>query len=247
MASLKNIRVVLVRPLYGGNLGSICRAMKNMAITDLAVVAPSPDMNFAEAHTMAVHATDILDRRRQFDTLAEAVADCALVAGTTARKGLYRNHARTPREWAPALLDSARANKVAIVFGTEDDGLSNEELAICTHVIRIPSSPRYASLNLSQAVLLCCYELYVASGQYEPPQEAHPEASVVMRERMMDMWREMLREIGFFDQGKEEHMMMGMRRIFSRGKLTEADIAIMMGVARQVRWCASQMRRSKKT
>ena len=107
MASLKNIRVVLVRPLYGGNLGSICRAMKNMAITDLAVVAPSPDMNFAEAHTMAVHATDILDRRRQFDTLAEAVADCALVAGTTARKGLYRNHARTPREWAPALLDSA--------------------------------------------------------------------------------------------------------------------------------------------
>lgn len=238
MASLKNIRVVLVRPIYGGNLGAVCRAMKNMNLADLALVAPNPEMNFAEAQMMALHARDVLEKRRQFETLADAVADCALVAGATARKGLYRNHARSPREWAPVLLDSARANKVALVFGTEDDGLSNEELAICTQVIRIPSSPRYASLNLAQAVLICGYELYLASGQYEPPQEAHEEAGIVMRERMVEMWRAMLNEIGFFDEGKEEHMMMGIRRIFSRGKLTEADVNILMGVARQARWAA---------
>ncbi len=239
MSALKNIRVVLVRPLYGGNLGAICRSMKNMALRDLVVVAPSPNLDFAEAHTRAVHAVDVLDGRRQCDTLAEAIGDCAVAAATTARPGLYRKHARTPREIAPRLLEAAGAgNKVALVFGTEDDGLSNEEMALCPQLIRIPSSHRYASLNLAHAVMICCYELFVASGIYEPPREAHPEAGIVLRERMLEMWRETMRDTGFFDQGKEEHMMMAFRRIFARAPLTEADVNILMGVARQARWAA---------
>lgn len=245
--SLKNIRIVLVRPLYGGNLGAVCRAMKNMGLRELAVVDPSPNLDFAEAHTRAVHAADILDRRRPFATLAEAIGDCALAAATTARTGLYRNHAKSPREWAPRLLEAAAAgNRVAVVFGTEDDGLSNEEMALCTQLVRIPSSHRYPSLNLSHAVMICCYELYVASGLFEPRREAHPEAGVEMRERMLELWRGMLREIGFFDQGKEDHMMMAFRRIFARAPLTEADVNILLGVARQARWAASRERPEEK-
>ena len=234
--SLKNIRIVLARPSFGGNLGSICRAMKNMGITDLAVVQPEPGMDFAEAQMMALHAQDVLDGRRQFDSVAEAVADCALVAGTTARTGLYRNHAKSPREWTPRLLEAARKNKVALVFGCEAHGLSNEELALCTQILRIPSSNRYSSINLSQAVMICCYELFVGSEVFEPPQEAHPEAPVKARERMIAVWQEMLQDVGFFNRDNLEHMMMGFRRIFSRGPLSQADVNILMGVARQVQW-----------
>jgi tRNA/rRNA methyltransferase len=213
--------------------------MKNMGLRDLVVVAPNAALDFAEAHTRAVHAADVLENRRQFDTLAEAIGDCAIAAATTARPGLYRKHAKSPREWAPRLLESAAAgNKVALVFGTEDDGLSNDEMSLCTQLIRIPSTHTYASLNLAHAVMICCYELYVASGEFKAPQEGHPEAGIVLRERMLEMWREMLRDTGFFDQGKEEHMMMAFRRIFARSPLTEADINILMGVARQARWAA---------
>jgi tRNA/rRNA methyltransferase len=210
-----------------------------MALRELVVVNPSPALDFAEAHTRAVHAQDVLEARRQTATLAEAIGDCALAGATTARTGLYRNHAKTPREWAPRFLESAAAgNKVALVFGTEDDGLSNEEMALCTQLIRIPSSHQYPSLNLSQAVMICCYELFVASGLFEPRKEAHPEAGIEMRERMLLQWRETMREIGFFDQGKEEHMMMAFRRIFARAPLTEADVNVFMGVARQALWAA---------
>ena len=234
--SLKNIRIVLVRPMYGGNMGSVCRAMKNMGLSDLVVVAPQASVDYHEARMMAHHASDILDSRKTVKTVHEAVKDCALVAGTTARSGLYRNHAKMPREWAPILYKESYKNKIAMIFGAEDSGLSNEELALSTHVIRIPSSKKYASINLAQAVMICCYELYVAAGTFQKPKENHKIGTVEMRERMVAMWEEMLRTIGFFDEGKAEHMMMGIRRIFSRGPLSEADMNILMGVARQTIW-----------
>jgi tRNA/rRNA methyltransferase len=235
--SLPNVRVVLCRPIYGGNLGAVCRAMKNMGLSRLTLVSPNPDMDFNEAQKYALSAQDLLEQRAVAATLAEAVADCGLVAGTTARPGLYRSHAITPREAAPRLLEAAQTGPVALVFGPENHGLDNEELALCNVILRIPSSPDYASLNLSQAVLVCGYELYLASGAFEPPQERHPEAAAAMRERLYVMWEEMLYRTGFFDVKKSEHMMMAVRRIFSRGKLSEADANILMGVARQTLWC----------
>ena len=98
---LDAIRIVLVRPIYGGNVGSVCRAMMNMGLSQLTLVAPNPDMDMAAAANMACHAGEILRNRRVFGTLAEAVADCGLVAGTSNRGGLYRGHSRTPRDWAP--------------------------------------------------------------------------------------------------------------------------------------------------
>lgn len=236
---LDNIRVVLVSPLYGGNVGSVCRAMANMGITDLALAAPR-ELDMFEAKKMACHALPVLDSRREFSTLAEAVADCGLVMGTSAREGLYRQHARSPREWAGRALEAAAGAKVALVFGPEDNGLSNEDLALCTQVMKIPTHAACSSLNLSQAVLICCYELFLLGGEYEPPVEKSVEAPSRLREQMFEIWRETLLQIGFMEDEKADHMMLGLRRILSRGSLTEDDVRIMLGIARQMQWAAGR-------
>jgi tRNA/rRNA methyltransferase len=235
---LNNIRIVLVGTLYSGNVGSVCRAMANMGMTDLVLAAPRICDNWEEAARMAVHADNILNNHRKVETLAEAVADCSWVVGTTARGGLYRQHVKTPRELAPELLKLAAHGRVALVFGREDKGLNNEEIGICTHLIRVPVHPEYASLNLSQAVLLCCYELYSALGTYEPPVEKSVPASAAQKLKLLEKWRAMLLTIGFMKEDKADHMMQGVQRIFSRGTFSEDDVAIMMGVARQADWAA---------
>ena len=241
--NLKNIRVVLVNPLYGSNVGAACRAMKNMGLNDLALVAPRCDVTTHECQQWACHANNILKKRHEFATLAEAVADCELVAGATARPGLYREHIRTPRDWAPRLLAATGTGRIALVFGPEDNGLSNDDLALCTQLLRIPSSARYASLNLAQAVMVVCYELFTATKRFKIPTERTAEATNGMREQMFTMWRKGLLDIGFMEEQQANHMMLGLRRIFSRGPLSENDVRILIGIARQTQWCAGEMRR----
>lgn len=235
--SLDNVRIVLVNPIYGGNVGSTCRAMANMGMSDLALVKPL-NLNLDEARKMACHAVHILESRTEYSTLGEAVASCGAVMGTTARDGLYRQHAKTPREWACKALNVAKTGKVAIVFGREDNGLSNDELALCTQIIQIPTTDDFKSLNIAQAVLICCYEIFLAFGEYEPIIEKSPEAPSDVRERMFSMWRDSLLAIGFMKEDKADHMMQGVRRILSRGTLTIDDVKILMGIAKQAAWAA---------
>ena len=237
--SLENMRIVLVGPLYGGNVGAVCRAMANMGMNDLVLVQPR-NLNMEEARMMACHATDILDERSEMDSLSEAVADCRAVMGTTARTGLYRQHAGTPRGWAQKALQVASNGKVALVFGREDKGLSNEELSLCTQIIQIPTSTEYTSINLAQAVMICCYEIFVESNTYEPPEEKSQEAPSFLREIMFGLWRQSLLDTGFMKLDKADHMMQGLRRILTRGKLTEDDVHILMGMARQASWAAGK-------
>jgi len=124
------------------------------------------------------------------------------------------------------------------VFGREDKGLNNEEIACCTHLIRIPVDPGYESINLSQAVLICAYELFTATGNYEAPVEKSEPAVAARKMQLTDMWREMLLDVGFMKEDKADHMMQGIQRIFSRGVYSDDDVSIMMGVARQSRWAA---------
>ena len=245
MNPLDNIRIVLVDPKFGGNIGAVCRVMMNMGMTDLAVVAPGDTIDWEEARKLACSAGHLLETHRQYPTLEEAVAGCTVVAGTSARTGFYRDHAFLPREIAPVVLDSAAHHPTALVFGREDKGLFNEELALCTHIINIPSSGLYRSLNLSHAVMICCYELFLlaGAGDYQPPEERSPEADSAMRERLFETWRAMMLETGFCEEEKLDHMMMGLRRIFSRGKLTGNDVRILHGLARQSRWVAEELRR----
>ncbi|NLB64883.1 MAG: RNA methyltransferase [Lentisphaerae bacterium] len=241
MPPLENIRIVLVNPIYGGNIGSVCRAMMNMGLSQLALVAPNPAVDWHDAATMACHAGDILARRREYATTAEAVADCGLVAGASNRGGLYRSHAKTPREWAPKLLEAALDTPVAILFGSEDNGLSLDDLALCTQIIRIPSSEAYKSLNLAMSVMICAYELFTATDAFEPPEERSPECPSSMREAMFVKWRRALLDIGFMTPETADHMMLGIRRIFSRGTLTEKDVQILLGVAAQTLWAAGHI------
>lgn len=235
---LGNIRVVLVQPLYGGNVGAVCRAMKNMGLHELVLVDP-PEHDQHELRKMALSAGDIYDQHRRVDTLAEAVADCGAVAVTSARDGFYRDHGYTLRDGAPQLLEAAASQAVAIVFGREDSGMGNDDLKLATHIIRIPTSSAFSSMNLSQAVMAFCYELYTASGIFAPPKEISPDAPIEFRERMFEAWESTLLDIGFFDEAKAGHMMMGLRRVLTRGKLTTNDVKIMMGIARQAQWAAN--------
>lgn len=240
MNPLDNVRIVLVGTLYSGNVGSVCRAMANMGLSQLTLAANRLCDDWTEAHRLAVHATDILDSHMRVETLEEAIADCVMVVGTTARGGLYRQHVQQPSDMAQTILERATNGKVAFVFGREDKGLQNEEIAQCTHLVRIPVDERYQSINLSQAVLICSYELFRAVGVYEPPTEKSELATARQKAKMMEMWRQSLIDIGFMDEEKADHMMQGLQRVFSRGVQTDDDARIMMGIARQTDWAVKQ-------
>ena len=246
MNPLDNITVVLVGTLYSGNVGSVCRAMANMGLSKLTLVAPRILDGWEEGRRLAVHATDILNARREVATLDEAVADCAAVVGTTARGGLYRATVQPPRVLAPEILRLAAQAPVAVVFGREDQGLHNDEIARCTHLIRIPVDPRYQSLNLSQALLIVAYELYSATGTYvSPVEEAVSLATQATKHALMAKWRQAMLDIGFMDEQKADHMMQGFQRIFSRGVRTDPDASIMLGAAHQMSWAGRQAKKDQ--
>ena len=242
MNPLDNIRVVLVGTLYTGNVGSSCRAMANMGIRHLRLAAPNLQSAWDEGLRLAVHATDILENREEFASFEEAVADCIAVVGTTAREGLYRQHVKAPRDCAADLLALAEQGPVALVFGREDKGLLNEEIAQCTHLSRIPVDEGYTSINLSQAVLITCYEFFTASGRYEPPHEKAPPAPQAQKMQLMKNWSQMLCDIGFMKPIQAEHFMQGFHRVFSRGVYSKDDAALLLGVARQAIWTAKQVK-----
>ena len=236
---LSNVRVVLVGTLYGGNVGSVCRAMANCGVRDLRLVAPDPGLSWDEAGRMAVHADDVLAARRVHATLAEAVSDCAAVVGTSRRGGLYRRHFADSREVAPELVATAAAGgPVALVFGREDKGLLNEELLLCTHVVQIPASPDYPSYNLAQAVLLLCHEVFrAAAGPARNRElESSPLASADLRARLLAKLRAHLLRVGFMREENADHMMEGFGRVFARGVRTEADAKLLMGAVQQSEW-----------
>jgi tRNA/rRNA methyltransferase len=231
---LANVRIVLVRPRGAANLGAVARAMKNMGLSDLVLVEPGP-MPRRAAAAWAVHAADILDRRRTVSTLAEAVADCGRVVGTTTRGGRYRARTLTPRAAAPQLLREAAQQRLALIFGPEDHGLSNEDLKQCQQLLAIPAAPRYPSLNLAQAVMVCAYELYLVS-QPSPPADGLTLAEAGRVDFMYRRLQEALLRIGFLPGDNPDHLMFALRRLLGRAGLEEADVRVLLGIARQIAW-----------
>lgn len=231
-----NIRIVLVRPQGAANTGAVARVMKNMGLRDLVLVRPR-FRGRVMAKTMAVHAADVLDSARTCQTLAEAVEDCGLVAGTTCRQGPYRAALYTPRSAAVELLRAAERNKVALVFGPEDHGLSNKDLQLCQLLLTIPSHEGYPSLNLAQAVGVCCYEIFVAQAEAkaedaEMPALANSASTELMYERLRDAFV----SIGFLLRDNPEHIMYAFRSMLGRARMEDRDVRILLGLARQIRW-----------
>jgi len=235
---LANIRIVLVRPQGSGNIGSIARAMKNMGQTELAIVGKARTRSFW-ARAMAVHGRDILGNVKCHDTIREAIADCALVVGTTCRSGLYRKHSQTPRELAGEIITTANTSKVALIFGPEDHGLSNKDLEHCQLLITIPTHPDYQSLNVAQAAVICLYELYLAAlGPVEVGGIQRAPAEDI--ERLFDRMRAVLLKIGFLESENPEHMLLAFRRILGRAGLEDKDVRIFTGLFRQMEWYTDQ-------
>jgi tRNA/rRNA methyltransferase len=232
--ALDNIRVVLVEPQHSGNIGAVARAMKNMALSRLVLVNPADHLAM-EARMMAMHALDVLQQARVVKTLPEAVADVGYVVGTTRRLGKARQAQQTSRTIAPLLLELAGSNPMALIFGREDSGLRNDELACCHELISIPAHPTFGSLNLAQAVLLVCYELYVHTTN-QPLASAPKLATTDEVERLYSRMQEVLGRIGFLHGSSPEQIMGYFRRFFARQGLKSRDVRVFLGVFRQIEW-----------
>ena len=234
--SLVNLRIVLVRPKYSGNIGATARAMRNCGITELHLVNPDPIQRDA-ADALAVHAKDVLETMQIHSSLRAAVSPCGLVVGTTCRAGLYREGAGTLEARAAEIVTSLKSNRVALVFGPEDSGLSNEDLRCCHTLLTIPTDPTFASLNVAQAVLLCCYAVFCEARQTVdggPPVFASSERQELMYEKL----KAALLQVGFLPQDNPEHIMLALRRLFGRAGLEDRDVRILLGIAHQIEWYA---------
>ena len=225
------IRFILVATRHPGNIGAAARALKTMGFEELWLVAPESFPN-AEATALASGADDLLMRARVVPTLTQAVADCGLVLGTSARlRSQYYWPVLTPRAAAARLIAAAGERPAALVFGTERTGLSNAELDLCHALVSIPANPDYPSLNLAQAVQILAYELRCAADAPAPQARRQaPPAPVAELERLRAHAGEVLTEIDFTDRRGGPHLLRRLARIFGRAGLDQHEVNILRGI-----------------
>jgi len=236
--AIDNISIVMVEPQSPGNIGMTCRAMKNMGLSRLRLVKGCNRFH-PESLKFAVSAKDLLEQAELYDDLQSALADCALTVGTTRRHGKYRQEILSPPETATLLNTKARAGyQAAIVFGREDNGLTTDELSLCSQLATIPSSAEYGSLNLSQAILIFCYELGKAT---DSPGGGRMEQLAVSAdmESLFTQMKACLLKIGFLNGQNPEHIMRSMRRILFRSELDTREVSILKGMLSQIDWASS--------
>ncbi|HEU0186975.1 MAG TPA: RNA methyltransferase [Gallionellaceae bacterium] len=228
-AALSNVRVVLSHTSHPGNIGAAARAMKTMGLEQLYLINPRffPD---PQAEAMASGAADVLQRAAVCSSLDEALQGAVMVVGMSARVRDISQEVLTPREAMPLLVEQARQHPVALLFGTEMSGLSNDELARCQLMVRVPVSPAYTSLNLAAAVQLISYELRLAAGL---GQNAVPEVNPAPAEQLEGFYQhleETLREIEFLHGKHATKLMFKLRRLYSRARLEPEEINILRGI-----------------
>ncbi|MBW4488949.1 MAG: RNA methyltransferase [Trichocoleus desertorum ATA4-8-CV12] len=278
--ALANVRIVLVEPAGPLNVGAIARVMKNMGLQQLVLVNSQCDPLGPEARQMAVHAADLLTTARLVPDLPTALQGCQRAIATTARTRTLETELEHPRTALPWLLPGAIAVEKAVettetgnnpeatttddwqsalIFGPEDRGLSNEELNYAQRFIRIPSSPTYPSLNLAQAVAVCCYELYqfVQMGAEAmvipqiaprptslptPQPSATPTLSAPLEslEAYYQQLETLLLKIGYLYPHTATSRMEKFRRLFNRAELSVAEVAMLRGILSQMEWALQQ-------
>lgn len=227
---LKNIRVVLVNTSHPGNIGSAARAMKTMGLESLYLVSPQ-SFPHPKAVEMATGAADLLEKAIVVPDLTSAIADCALVVGTSARSRTIPWPMLSPRQFAEKAIVEAASSQVAIVFGQEQSGLTNEELHHCHFHLQIPCNPDYSSLNLAAAVQVITYELQVASLSESPKAEwDYPLANAGAMEGFYEHLERVLIEIDFLNPKVPRQLMTRLRRLFHRARLDEMEMNILRGV-----------------
>ena len=236
-ARVEHVRIVLVGTQHPGNIGAAARAMKTMGLRRLVLVAPSR-FPHADAEAMAAGADDVLAAAERRETLADAVADCRLVLGCTARSRRVALDELSPREAAERLRSTASAAApVALVFGRERTGLSNEELQLCHAAVHIPANPDYSSLNLAAAVQVLSYELRLAllstpadGGEPGDDTRHEPAASHAELEGFFAQLAETLDAIDFHKGRAPDSALRKLRRIFLRSDLDAREVRLLRGI-----------------
>lgn len=235
--SFLDCRVVLVRTQNPGNLGSTARVMRNFGLRELVLVAPEANRDDREARKLSTHGEAILTQARIVGELGEAVADCVLVAATSARTGrLIRGQYGTPDAILGHLVRAA--GPVAIVFGPEKNGLTDDEITRCHHLIHIPADQEYPALNLSQAVTICLYELRRAGLTHPDRASIQPPASFAELEQMFTHLRTALEQIHFLYGPKADSLMHAIRHLVAKAEPSSMEVGILHGLARQIQWYA---------
>ncbi|MBI6547497.1 tRNA (cytosine(32)/uridine(32)-2'-O)-methyltransferase TrmJ [Xenorhabdus lircayensis] len=233
---LENIRVILVETSHTGNMGSTARAMKTMGLTNLYLVNPlvQPD-----SHSIALSAgaSDVIGNARIVNTLDEALAGCELVIGTSARSRTLSWPMVEPRECGERCVEIASHSPVAIVFGRERVGLTNEELQKCNYHLYIPTNPEYGSLNLAMAVQLVSYEIRMAhlAAQEQPENVASPDHEIEYppvedMERFYQHLEQVLNDSGFIRKAHPGQIMNKLRRLYTRARPETQELNILRGI-----------------
>ncbi len=233
---LSRIRVVLCRPSHPGNIGAVARAMKTMGLSSLYLVDPKqfPD---PEADTRATGAVDVLERAKLKSSLKDALAGTVFAVALSARQRDIGPTLGAPRETVARLLAEAGEGEVALVFGNETVGLSNDEILHCQAAVAIPTNPEFSSLNLGSAVQVLCYECRMAAFAERPPvvaQGVTPSTSPVARhdevEGLYAHFEAVMTDTGFFNPEQPGRLLPKLRRLFGRTRLERDEVNILRGI-----------------
>ena len=229
-----SLRFVLVRTSHPGNIGAAARAIRTMGFTRLVLVAPH-EFPHPETTALAVGATDVLDNVVVVPTLVEAIADCTLILGCTARRRGVALQELNPRDAARQAFAASAGSEIAIVFGNERTGLENDELKLCHAAVHIPSDPTFSSLNLAQAVQVLAYELRLASLEAQAPAadvpaKSDPPASAEQMEYFFSHLAQTLDDIDFHKGRSPRTIMQRLRRLFLRTHMDEREVRILRGL-----------------
>jgi len=233
--NLSFVRIILVATSHPGNIGSTARAMKTMGLNSLYLVKPKlfPDY---KAHEMAAGADDLLAKAVVTDTLEEALHGCQLILATSARPRGLSLPGLIPSSAADLVRSQTDETQIAIVFGREHAGLTNEELLKCHYHINIPSNPEYSSLNLAQAVQIIAYELRMKllspKAEVSLRDDAYATADEI--EQFYDHLKEVFIEINFLKANNPRRLMQRVRRLFNRINLEQMEVSILRGMLSQI-------------
>ena len=240
MQALDRLRIVMINTSDSGNLGAAARAMKTMGISQLVLVQPK-EFPTAKATARAAGAADLLCSARVVETLDEAIGDCQLVLGTSARMRTIPWPLINPREAAVRVINEPEGADIAILFGREDSGLNNEELRRCHLHICIPGNEAYSVLNVGAAIQVICYEMRMAALEQAGAVEVQanpdglrdwdqPLVSSEDLERLLTHFEEVMLEIDFFDPSNPKQLLTRLRRFFMRNRMDRLELNLLRGI-----------------
>jgi len=235
VASPNKIKIVLVEPSHPGNIGAAARAAKTMCIENLVLVNPA-DFPSGQARARSTGALDVLERATLCDSLKEAIADCTFVVGSSARQRGLQCPEIAPGDLGDKVWQEVEYGNVAIVFGRESSGLSNDELDQCHYLTTIPANWEFSSLNIASAVQVICYEIYKAyldktnTNEVLNTEKGDTLATAEELENLLVHMQQVLQEIEFFDPKQPKLLMRRLRQLYSRARLTQVETNILRGI-----------------